>query len=155
MARVVQEAHAARAAGEVRLSSPLPLSYPVWSLIISRALSSPSRRTCLRRPKSPHGRRTSHMTRASRLCTRCGTRCSTSCARSPIRLPSLPLVAPFLYPQLRHRRFHRPCRYQHQRPLLTVRARAQAQLLRRQQQSRMANITSLLRAHSSQLTSHA
>ena len=116
MTRVLQEAHAARATGEVPsyyflISPPLVSDVP--------ALSSPSRRTYPHLPKSPNDRRTSHTTRVSRQYTRCGTPCSTLCARSPTRLPLL------LHPLLSHRR----CRYRRWRPLLTARARARAQLL--------------------------
>ena len=109
---------ASRARGRRGAHIPPPRMALMY-LFTRRRRSFPSRRTCPRRPKSPHGRRTSRATPASRLCTRCGMPCSTSCARSRIRLPPLLLPTPY-----RHRRFQRP--RQRPRPLLPVRVRAQA-----------------------------
>jgi hypothetical protein len=149
MVRVVEEARAARAAGEVRTCLRLcarafhaaRLAVIFCSLLCLRHaysyslshltpfyyhLSSfPSRRTSQLRRKSPLGHPTSHATRASPPHTLCATPHSTSCVRSPTRLPlPLPLSSPL--PPL-----HQPRPRQHPR------------------QQRMANITCSRRARSS------
>jgi hypothetical protein len=111
MLHVVEEARAARAAGEVRMCLPaLYLGHAYLILITHRIPSFPSRHTSHHRQRSPHGPHTSRVTRASPPRTLCATQHSTSCVRSPTRLlppPPPPPPLPSPPPHQSHLRRHR------------------------------------------------
>ena len=120
MLRVVEEARAARAAGEVRMCLPALYLGHTYLILITHRIpilscpsSFPSRRTSHHRRRSPHGPHTSRVTRASPPHTLCATQHSTSCVHSLTRLPPPPpphppppLPSPHLHP-LRCPRQHR------------------------------------------------
>lgn len=125
MARAVEEARAARAAGEVRLYAlPSYLRQHMYSPLTACFLSSfPSHPTSPHRRRSPGGRHTSPVTRVSPPRTLCATPHLMLCVL--LLTPPPPLLPPLPLPPHRH--------HPHQRP----------------RQPRTANNTCLRRAHSS------